>query len=45
MFDALLDQNWGKIKLNSQLMKRSFGTHLFPITSRFVADAYPQIAD
>lgn len=43
--DSMIDQNWGKITLSSEMMKRSFGTHLFPITSRSVANAFPQIAD
>lgn len=41
MIDAMLDQSWGKVTLNSDMMKKSFGTHLFPITARTVADAYP----
>ena len=45
MIDAMIDQNWGKITLSSDMMKRSFGTHLFPITARTVANAFPQISD
>jgi hypothetical protein len=45
LMDSMIDQNWGKITLSSEMMKRSFGTHLFPITSRSVANAFPQIAD
>ena len=45
IIDSMIDQNWGKITLSSEMMKRSFGTHLFPITARSVANAFPQIAD
>lgn len=41
----MIGQGWGKISLSSEMMKRSFGTHLFPITAQTVANAYPQIAE
>jgi hypothetical protein len=41
----MIDQKWGKITLSSEMMKRSFGTHLFPITAEAVAIAFPQIAE
>ena len=37
------DQGWFEVTLNTELMMRKFGTHLFPVNSYTIMGFYPQI--
>jgi len=41
--DAMQSQGWLDVTVNSELMQKKFGTHLFPINSYTVVNAFPQI--
>lgn len=43
LLDAMYRQGWFEYKINSEWMSSHLGTHMFPITTKLFAGAFPSL--